>query len=68
MTRWRYQEPGNDGEPHIVEMSEAEILAAYYPYWQAQMRRVGKEAEISEQSCIDDWVVVHWAEQVKEPK
>ena len=69
MRRWRYVEPGdfgNHGEPVIVEMSEAEILAEYYPYWQEQMRRVGKESQISEQECINDWVVVHWAELVPE--
>jgi len=67
--RWRYVTPGdfgNHGEPVIVEMSEAEIIATYYPYWQEQMRRVGKESQISEQECINDWVVVHWAEEVPE--
>lgn len=69
MRRWRYVTPGdfgNHGEPVIVEMSEAEIIATYYPYWQEQMRRVGKESQISEQECINDWVVVHWAEEVPE--
>jgi hypothetical protein len=48
-----------------VTMTEAEILAAYGPYWREQMRRVGKEAEITEQGCIDDWVVVNWAERLR---
>lgn len=57
--RWRYTDP--DG---TTEMSEAEILKHYYPYWCEQMKRVGKAQQISEQACIEDWVIVHWAEKV----
>jgi hypothetical protein len=48
-------------------VSEEEILRTYYPWWQEQMRQVGKADQISEASCIEDWVVVHWAWQEPPP-
>jgi hypothetical protein len=62
--RWAYVEPGPNDEPMRVEISREDILSAYYPYWCEQMRKVGKEALINEDNCIDDFVVVHWAEAV----
>lgn len=59
--RWAYIEPGLHGEVVTVTMSEADILATYFPWWAAQMTRVGKASLISAQACIDDWVVVNWA-------
>lgn len=56
MTTWRYQDP--DG---TYDITDAEILAAYFPYWSEQMRKAGKDEFISEARCIEDWVVVHWA-------
>ena len=61
--RWRYQEPGDDGEPTLVTVTEGEIRRLYYPYWKKQMRKVGKQDQISFENCIEDWIVVHWAEE-----
>lgn len=66
MSAWRYLEMGSDGQPVVVTMSEEDIIREYYPYWQEQMRRAGKADQISEQGCIEDWVVVHWAEPLPE--
>lgn len=47
---------------HVVETwSEQQILASYFPYWSEKMSAVGKDDMISEELCISDWVVVHWA-------
>lgn len=62
--RYRYTEPGEHGEPTVFTVSEQDILASYYAFWCQQMRRAGKADLISEQACIDDFVVVHWAEIV----
>lgn len=43
-------------------MSEAQILRDYYPWWKSQMEKRGKQDLISEESCIEDWIVVNWAE------
>lgn len=70
MKHWRYIEPTSaaDATPVVQTWSEAEILASYFPYWSAQMRKAGKAAQISEQACLEDWVVVHWAEPVGPPQ
>lgn len=63
MKYYSYVEPDDSQEmsPVFVVMSEKEILAEYYDYWCSKMREVGKEDEISEQRCIEDWCVIHWA-------
>lgn len=59
VTTYRYE--SQDGRHDITE---EEILRTYYPYWQEQMRKVGKEALISPEACIEDFIVVHWAWKV----
>lgn len=63
MKYYSYIEPDDSQEMHPVTivMSEKEILDDYYDYWCEQMRKVGKEDEISEQKCIEDFCVIHWA-------
>lgn len=61
MKTWYYLEPGDNGVPIERAVTEAEILKTYFPWWSRQMLKVGKKDQISEQSCIDDWVVVYWA-------
>ena len=59
---WVYLVPGDDGvTPITVTMTEAEILRDYFPYWKTQMIKAGKSDLISEQHCVEDWVVIHWA-------
>lgn len=64
---WKYTEPtsATDPTPQLFIYSEAEILAAYYPYWSDQMRKAGKAADINDRNCIEDWIVVNWAEEVR---
>lgn len=47
-----------DGEHTITA---ADIIKEYFPYWQEQMKKVGKEDMISHERCIEDFCVVHWA-------
>jgi hypothetical protein len=64
---WKYVEPtaADDPTPIEVFVTEEEILRDFFPFWSAQMIRVGKQELISPENCIDDWVVVHWAELVQ---
>jgi hypothetical protein len=63
--RWfQVHEPGEDGEDIVQEVSDEYILATYYPEWQAAMRKVGREHDISPENCIQDWVTVHWAREI----
>ena len=51
-----------DGE-HIY--TEDYIREHYFPYWKEMMIKVKKENEISFESCLEDWIVVNWAEEIK---
>jgi hypothetical protein len=71
MRTFRYIEPAFDRdpfaplEPWIVTRTEGQILAGYFNYWAKGMERVGKAHLISHENCLEDWIVVHWAEEVK---
>lgn len=55
---------------YVVTLSEEEIRNQYWPFWYSRMcDRMGKErvdSTYSFQDCLDDWVVVNWAWEVKE--
>ncbi len=63
MRYFKYIEPGDNEEAIEVTMSEKEILQSYWLYWRGQMEnKYGKSHPlITEENCIEDWVVVHWA-------
>ena len=42
-------------------LSEKDILNEYWDWWSGRMKEVGKEDMISEERCIEDWCIVHWA-------
>lgn len=69
MTKWKYIEPGPDGITPVERIiTNAEIIDEYFIHWFDMMRKAGKPYEqITEQNCIEDFVVVHWAERVNEP-
>lgn len=58
MITYMYNELGYD-KP--LEMTEDEILLNYYPSWCSKMKALGRDALISKERCIKDWVTVHWA-------
>jgi hypothetical protein len=60
MRIFKYQDP--DGE-HTV--TDACILETYFPWWKREMERLGRSSLINEETCIEDWVTVHWAWEVK---
>jgi hypothetical protein len=64
MRRFKYTEPGDNGEVLHIVKTEAEILWEYWFYWSEQMRQLGKDSEISIQTCIRDWVVNNWADEL----
>jgi hypothetical protein len=61
---WTIVFPGEYGQ-HVQETwSEPQILKSYYGYWCERMVSAGKNLEnYTEQDCIEDWCIVHWAEQ-----
>jgi hypothetical protein len=64
MRHYKWNEMGADGGNIVCEATDAEILKMYYPYWCEQMRKVGRENLISEEACLEDFIVVNWAWEV----
>jgi hypothetical protein len=71
MRYWSYNEQtaSLDGAV-VVTVSEDEILDMYWAWWYSKMcEKFGPEVvyrDYTKQDCIDDWVVVHWAWEVKD--
>ena len=67
MTTYSFIEPDSKGEPVEIIYNEAEILFEYWPYWKEQMvKKYGDNHElITEENCIQDWVTVNWATEIK---
>lgn len=60
MRVFKYQDPSG-----TYEITEEEIKTQYFPYWKERMEKVGKGEQATFENCIDDFIVVHWAEEVK---
>jgi hypothetical protein len=60
MKYWTIAYPTDGGDVEET-LSEAMILHYYFPHWSEQMHKIGKDDMISEELCLEDWVVVHWA-------
>lgn len=68
MRRFKYLDPPTprypDGEVRVFK--EEDIRMLYYPYWSEKMKKAGKEDLISFENCLEDWMVVNWAEEIKD--
>ena len=60
MRSYMYADPGGE-----YILTEEQIYNEYWDYWCAQMRKVGKEDMISKERCLEDWITVYWAWEVK---
>lgn len=67
MRYWKVIDPDENFNPIESVFSEEDILRDYYPYWQEEMREVGKTDQITPEACIEDWIVVNWAERCPKP-
>ena len=63
MRYWEVSYPKDNSFQEVVNeiFSDDDIIKMYYEYWCGRMKEVGKESEISEQNCIEDWVIINWA-------
>jgi len=57
-------------KPVLITWTEEEIFDFYWDYWKEKMKKkegTWNDCCLSElvQMCIDDWVTVHWAWEVK---
>lgn len=53
----------DDGGNVVIEKTEQQILDEYWDYWSGRMiEKFGTGDErITQENCIDDFVVVNWA-------
>lgn len=68
MKKYRIVEQADNEEGFIeLILNEAEILHDYWPHWSSLMeKKYGKGHElITDENCIDDWIAVNWAAEVK---
>lgn len=58
--------PGEFGQ-HVQETwNREQILKFYWKYWNVKMFQAGMGDEVSEDRCVEDWIVVHWATETDE--
>ena len=60
MIKYKFEDQGG---VHIY--TREEILKEYFPYWSNRMFMIGKGDEINEDNCIEDWIAVSWAREIK---
>jgi hypothetical protein len=66
MKYWTIVFPG-EFEQHVQETwSEDQIIKSYYTYWSTKMIQNVKDADLSRDKCIEDWIVIHWAIETNE--
>lgn len=59
-----YEFDGKDSTE--VFISEEGILGYYWDYWCDKMYNVGRGNLITEERCIEDYCIVHWAVEIEE--
>ena len=64
MKYWTIVFPGEEGQ-HVQETwSEEQIIkSAWYRNWVMMMVQADKAHLMDNKTAIDDWVVVHWAQE-----
>lgn len=67
MKYWTIAFPGECGQ-HVTETwSEEQLLqSSYYKHWVHKMCEANKHEFITNDNFIDDWCVIHWAQETDE--
>lgn len=68
MKKYKYVEPDENDQVKEVILTEDDILKEYWEFWSRKMAEIhGSDHEwITPENCIEDWLQVHWATEVKE--
>jgi len=67
MRKWEVVHPDEYCNPVVTIWTEKDILDFYYVFWSIKMKQKFKEKDVdlSPERCIEDWVVVNWASEIK---
>jgi hypothetical protein len=58
--------PGEFGQ-HVQETWNSEqILKFYWKSWNRKMYQSGNVDEVTEERCVEDWIITHWASETDE--
>lgn len=62
-----YRGPDEAGTPDpLLYITDDEIIDEYWPFWLYMMGRAKHlTSKLTHENCITDWVVTHWAQEVK---
>lgn len=70
MRKFKYLDPPDENNPNGVErvFTEEEIKAIYYPFWKSKMdeHNILNDCDKSFESCLQDWIIINWAEEIKD--
>lgn len=58
--------PLSSSSNSYVIVSREQIIKSFFSEWKEKMfKKFGQSCDlISEQNCIDDWIIIHWAWKV----
>ena len=56
-----------DGGDCVEILTEDEVINQYYKYWCGKMIENVPNADLSIEKCIEDWMTVHWAVEIRIP-
>jgi hypothetical protein len=62
--RFRFVVPGESFQPDVRIITEEAILRDFYPLWADTMRERGRLLMATTENCVDDFVIVHWADEL----
>lgn len=62
MRTWKFWD--NSEAPTII--TDDEIREEYWPYWHTKMVELGRYDQITIENCIQDFVTVYWAWEVRD--
>jgi hypothetical protein len=67
MKYYRFDEYDEHGGHH-VRISEEDIIARHMGYFASEMKKVGKEDQITKEACIQDFLIINfgWEETERE--
>jgi hypothetical protein len=66
LKRYIYTEFDGDDSRDVI-LTEKEILDYYWKYWSSAQWSAGVDPiDITPEDCIQDFVLVHWAEEYEE--
>lgn len=55
-----------DGADVVEVLSEDDVREQYYKYWTMKMIQNVPNADLSFEHCLEDWMIVHWAQEACE--